>query len=115
MSNDLGVAVDTYIGTRNENSDNSRRITQFHSSNARNETLTSVEKDGELRITGNTYIIGDLRVKEIDILKTIADLQSQLIKMEEKITMMYYSPGMPGYFESKNDFEINSKEINSID
>ena len=84
-------------------------------------TFGSEDNIKSLNISGNLYVQGQIykggvndpeKVDFLDRFISIIDkmtlhienLQKKVLDIEEKITELYYSPGMPGYLESEQEF-----------
>lgn len=53
-----------------------------------------------------------LRQELISLKKNIHDVQQTLLQLCKQVEEIYYSPGMPGYFEHKNHFYSLSEQNN---
>lgn len=72
----------------------------------------SFQINGDLEVTGDIKVGGNSAISDIEIinkrlLEENIQLKSRIEKLEEKLEMLWYAPGMPGYVMSSTTYDGN--------
>lgn len=75
---------------------------------------------GDLEVEGNITVKGNSSITDIEntnkqLLYENQELRNRIDELEEKLNMLWYAPGMPGFVTTQGHYEVVAEAHNNTD